>query len=329
MSASTIGISSRFVTVAMRLMMLVLCLALVVPATAQAPGAGERELRDRLQRVYRAWAGAMRDRNLDAWQSSSTQALQNEVRNQIVSQKLPYPRALFESPLMAPQVSRLRFVRARQVGDEAQLVYFGRFDAGLIEEGKRPPENLLVIWFGREQGGWAVGRIQMLDLDPMPEVRAKMRRFDYSFLDEPGFVVDGVLPKVAKLAPRPDFIGKVFAISFNESTEVMINGVSDHSFGATRAAQLVLGGFKRGENTVSVKVSPLAEGQEPADTLDDNAPYVIRLYLMPDDPSKQFPVIVWRYESEDGTAPSEPIEATFVIDDKVIEQRYRRPDSAR
>lgn len=291
---------------------------------AQGLGDDERALRDELQGVYRSWADAMRARDYPAWAKFSTSWLKVEVENQIRSQKMQFPRALFESPMAAPQVARLRFVRAKAVGNEAQLVYFGRVDLG-GDGGGQMPENLLVLWFGREQGSWKVGRVQVIDLDPLPIVRRNIKGFRYEALDEPELVVDGKLPVTPKRAPQPDYVAKLFAISLNEQAKVSINGgASDHEFKANRSAQVVLGGLKRGENTIRLDVSKLLGDDKPRDTVDDRAPFIVRLYLMPDDPQRQLPVIAWRYEPEDGKAPTKPITETFVVDDEMLQQRYRK-----
>lgn len=324
------GKISRWVFVGDLTALLLGMLAIGVVAAPASYGQGvsddERTLRDELQGVYRSWAGAMRARDYPAWAKFSTSWLKVEVENQIRSQKMQFPRALFESPMAAPQVARLRFVRAKAVGDEAQLVYFGRVEFGGDGDGEMP-ENLLVIWFGKEQGSWRVGRVQVIDLDPLPIVRRNIKGFRYEALDEPEIVVDGKLPETTKRAPQPDYIAKVFAISLNEQAKVTINGgVSDHEFKANRAAQVVIGGLKRGENTIQLDVSKLLGEDKPRDTVDDRAPFVVRVYLMPDDPQRQLPVIAWRYEPEDGKAPTEPIVETFVVDDKMLEQRYRKLD---
>jgi len=285
---------------------------------------GERALRDELQGVYRSWAEAMRNRDYAAWAKCSTSWLKVEVENQIRSQKMQFPRALFESPMAAPQVARLRFVRAKAVGNEAQLVYFGRVEVG-GDGGGEMPENLLVIWFGKEQGAWRVGRVQVIDLDPLPIVRRNIKGFRYEALDEPELVVDGKLPETPKPVPQPDYVAKIFAISLNEQAKISINGgVSDHEFKANRSAEVVLGGLKRGENTLRLDVSKLEGEDKPRDNVDDRAPFVVRLYLMPDDPQRQLPVIAWRYEPEDGKAPTEPIVETFVVDDAMLQQRFRK-----
>lgn len=284
----------------------------------------ERALRDELQGVYRSWAEAMRLRDYPQWAKHSTSWLKVEVENQIRSQKMQFPRALFESPMVAPQVARLRFVRAKAVGEEAQLVYFGRVE---LEGGGggEMPENLLVIWFGKEQGEWRVGRVQVIDLDPLPIVRRNIKAFRYEALEQPELVVDGKLPPTPKRAPQPDYTAKVFAISLNERANISINGgVSDHEFKANRAAQVVLGGLKRGKNTIRLDVAKLEGEDRPRDTLDDRAPFVVRLYLMPDDPQRELPVIAWRYEPEDGKAPTEPIVETIVVDDAMLQQRFRK-----
>jgi len=305
---------------------LVICVLVVPVSYGQRVSDEERALRDELQDVYRSWAAAMRAKDYPVWAKCSTSWLKVEVENQIRSQKMQFPRALFESPMAAPQVARLRFVRAKAVGNEAQLMYFGRVE---LEEGGGGdmPENLLVIWFGKEQGTWRVGRVQVIDLDSLPIVRRNIKGFRYEALDQPELVVDGKVPATPKRAPKADYIAKLFAISLNEQAKISINGgASDHEFKANRSAQVVIGGLKRGKNTIRLDVSKLLGDDKPRDTVDDRAPFVVRLYLMPDEPQRQLPVIVWRYEPEDGKAPTEPITETFVVDDEMLQQRYRKLD---
>ena len=86
----------------------------------------------------------------EAWKTYTSNYRRAVTRNNIVSQKLEFPGALFSVPMQPASIEGMDPIQARAVGPTAQLVYFGQIDVGLeLPEGTVLPESLLILKFIR------------------------------------------------------------------------------------------------------------------------------------------------------------------------------------
>ena len=96
---------------------------------AELPVTPNPSLRPSLEAVYQAWRNAISTGNLTEWENSTALSRQFDTRNRIVSQKLPFPHALFEDPVAAPSLSGLIALGVLSTGENGHLHLFwkGRF----------------------------------------------------------------------------------------------------------------------------------------------------------------------------------------------------------
>lgn len=242
-----------------RLLLAAMLCAFVPSAWATNPG-DKREM----EQAYSRWREAMVTRSLPAWQQATATSRQITTRNLIVSQKQPFPTALFDIPMRPPETATLRFLKAEVNGPTGQLMYFGKVDVGLLEA-KEIPENILILKFIREASGWKFDTTRLVNLSSAPEVRATLKNGGSSaFLNEPEFSPTGIVPPTPKPCPMPDRIGVLQIASFGYETHAVVNTFDVATVSNNAEEHLVIGGLRDGENPLELKVKPLPveEGQE-------------------------------------------------------------------
>ncbi|MEZ0390270.1 MAG: hypothetical protein ACAI34_24540, partial [Verrucomicrobium sp.] len=177
----------------------ILLALLFLPSLAlQADNATSRR---EMEQAYSRWREAMVTRSLASWQQATAVPRQIMTRNLIVSQKQPFPAALFDLPIRPPETATLRFVKIDINGATGQLVYFGKVDMGLLDS-PEIPENLLILKFLREGTAWKFDTTRLVNLATVPDVRATLKNGGSSaFLNDPEFAPDGVVPPTPKPCP--------------------------------------------------------------------------------------------------------------------------------
>lgn len=223
--------------------------------------ADEAELRRDLDHSYAQWRSAIATHNLSDWQRTTATFRQMMTRNVIVSQKQPYPQALFEFPLRAPETATLRFLRAASKGPTANLIYFGKVDLGIPDA--EVPDNLLLLKFIAEGGQWKFDTLQLINLADAPEVRSSLKSGgSVSMLEQPEFQPTGVAPEIPKPCPSPDYISALQVTALGYEVTAKVNGFELPSVADRSEQHLIIGGLKAGQNALSleIKQTPVAEG---------------------------------------------------------------------
>ncbi len=236
-----------------RLLSLLVFALLIINAAADVTGTLEKQLKP----VYSNWRGAMLAKNYKAWKAVTAYARQIETRNTVVSQKKSFPRAMFAVPMRPPKLDGLRLLQARANGPTATAVYFGRVD---FEIGGKVPESLLVLRFLREGHQWKFYTLSMMNQLPA-EVITDIRANRLAFLKEPDFQPSGRPPKIQKECPKPDYIADIHVIALGFQTEVTINGVSEHLTKDDFGTHLVMGGLRKGKNSIQIKTKALGKSE--------------------------------------------------------------------
>jgi len=262
--------------------------ALLTPQTSPSQQTGE--LRAQLERVYHDWRGAVINRDVRAWQRSTSRYRQVHTHNMIVSQRGRYPEAVFDVPLRPPEITTLRLLEAEAVGDTAHLVYFGKVDLGI--EAESIPENLLLLRYIREPEGWKFDTSRLINLEGVPDVRASLRQGgDPDFLEKPEFTPPGKAPPVPPVCKVPDYVAAFHVQAFGYEVAVKINGFDYPPVKDIAVNQLIIGGLDRDKNDLSMNIAAteLPEGEERL--------LEINVLVVTQDPKN--PVNVYRYRTTD------------------------------
>ena len=247
-----------------------------VPTWIAVPN--QEQARDIAETVYNTWRQSMINSNLAAWQSATAQSRQVKVRNMIVSQKREFPRSLFAQEATPPALVSLRYVGALTGANGYTLActYIGKADLGI---GGKPANTALVLLFVHENGKWKYDQLRFFNLSHLPQVAERLRKKDIAVLKEQdGFHPYEKLPATPPPCPAPQYIAKVFVDAPGRVVDMTINGISHHNFEDVRLAEIVSGGLRRGNNTISYTIRDIAKPAEGAKT----PPLAIGLFIMPE-----------------------------------------------
>jgi len=269
---------------------LIFVTTLLMPCMASA----QETLRPALEATYGAWRNAIIRKDHPTWQRVTAEHRQIEVRNRIVSEKRPFPGAIFQLPAPPPSLAGLRFLEAKQNGPTAKASYFGRIDFGV---GGDPTENLLVLSFvSGARGGWLYDRADYVNLAALPDVRRELAAGDLSYLKEtPEAQPSGQRPPNPIAVSGAKYIAKVYVFCPGREVIVQVNKVSRHRFANAKEAEIVIGGAKDGPNEVQYSVKPLEGGT-------GKEAMTIRVYLLSTQQGVQ-PIKAYEYQLLEGEAP--------------------------
>ncbi|MEM9081115.1 MAG: hypothetical protein AAGC74_10535 [Verrucomicrobiota bacterium] len=267
-------------------------------------------MRGLFEGVYKKWRMAMVTKNYAGWQETTSRRRQVETRNRILSEKQPFPGAVFRLPTAPPALGGLELVRLKVQGMTAKAVYFGKVDFGV---GGEPTDNLLVLSYVQENG-WKYDGAEFINLAALPEVKASLAKGDMSVLEKAEFTPTGAMPAIpaVQLKAPVKYIAKVYAYCPNREVTVQVNRTSRHTFANTKQAEVVIGGARDGENLVEFKTKSLPGGN-------GKEPLAIRVYLMSQRPGVKIPA-VFNYEVAEGGAVQGKGQGSFVVDANLVRQ---------
>ncbi len=243
-----------------------ICLRLTLLACWCLPvRADDQELKNSLERLYTEWRSSLLARSLPAWQSCTTTYRQVLTHNLIVSQKLRYPDAVFDLPVVPPDVRKFKLIEVEGVGPTAHLIYFGKIDLGIgTGDVKEIPDNLLVLKFFKEAAGWRFDSTKFINLAANPEMREACLRGNPEFVKHPPFNPPGVLPPVPKACREPERVAALRVQAIGYSVLATVNGFDGTPIVDTAEQQIIIGGLNLGDNSLKMKVKelPVPEGEE-------------------------------------------------------------------
>ncbi len=244
------------------------------PATAASFAVpDQKKAREAAELAYNTWRVSMIRGNESGWRSSTTASRQAKVRNLIVSQRGSFPSDFFKNQPEPPMLENFRFVGALCGcnGHTLAATYVGKLQLG---DGAAH-ENAFVLELVFENGKWKLDQTRFFDLSQLPEVRKRLHAQDLTLLKEQdGFQPYTAIPRMPAACKAPELIGKVFVDCPGRDIRLTINGISEHEFGDERRADVVSGGLKRGQNTISYTIETDGAKEHPA--------MAIGIFVMPE-----------------------------------------------
>ncbi len=251
------------------------------PASFATPD--QQKAKETADMVYNTWRLSMIRGNEQAWRSSTSASRQVKVRNLVISQRGEFPRDFFNNQPEPPRLENFRYVGAITAcnGRSMAATYVGKLQLG---DGKAE-ENAFVLELIHENGKWKLDQTRFFNLSKLPEVRKRLHAQDLSVLrEQDGFQPYTTLPHTPAACRAPELIGKVFVDCPGRNIRMSINGVSEHDFGDERRADVVSGGLRRGQNTISYTITTNEGQSHPA--------MAIGIFVMPETPGNK-PVCVF------------------------------------
>ncbi len=251
------------------------------PASFGTPN--QQKAKETAEMVYNTWRLSMIRGSEPAWRSSTCTSRQVKVRNLIISQRGEFPRDFFNNQPEPPRLENFRYVGALTGcnGRTLAATYVGRLQLGE----NKASENAFVLELVYENGKWKLDQTRFFDLSKLPEVRRRLHEQDLSILrEQDGFQPYSALPRTPVACRAPELIGKVFVDSPGRNIRMSINGISEHEFADERRADVVSGGLRRGQNTISYTIETEEGKEHPA--------MAIGIFVMPETPGNH-PVCVF------------------------------------
>ncbi len=230
----------------------------------------------------------MQRRDEQAWQKVTPRSRQQKVRNLVRSMKGKMSEDFFgEEAKSLPMLENFRYIGAIAGAQQRSmnLIYLGRLLVG--EDESQPVAYVLYFVDETGKGMWTFDQSRFISLQHLPDYATRLSKKDVTVLREVElFHPYASVPKVPALVGDPDLLGKVFLDIPGRAVTMKINGVSTHEFHDERRADVILGGLRRGQNTIEYTVS---------DT--DGAPrdsFAIGLFVMPEKEGDQ-PAVVFEH----------------------------------
>ena len=227
-------------------------------------------LKNHLEAIYGQWRKAMTTKDYRLWTQYTAAHRQRALKNRILSEKKPFPAALFNIPVKPPQTKNLKILRAESKGNTAALVYFGKIDFGI---GGKPSENILMLNFVHERGGWKYSDANFINLNLLKDVRKAIKSGDLTYIKQKDFGPSGIVPQMPIAVNGAQYIAKVYVYCPGREVRLKVNGVSNHRFQNTKASEVVIGGAHDNRNEIQFATKSL-EGSTGKEAL------CIRVYLM-------------------------------------------------
>lgn len=222
------------------------------PLHGQAAGAAKPDpaLRVTLESAYHAWRQAMASGDLEKWERVTAYSRQIETRNRIVSQKIPFPQAMFEDPIQPPSLEGMVSLGVYSTGVTASSTYYGKanFGGGPTEVS----DNLLVLHFLREEGSWRFDNLRVVKIGNNADLLLQIRNADFSFLTGIEFQPVPQLPAVPQPVNTPEYIAEAWINATGYEISITVNGHLTGKFSNVKVTELVMGGLKKGQNSVTI-----------------------------------------------------------------------------
>lgn len=263
----------------------------------------QKVAKELVEDIYNTWRVSMQQGNVSAWTDVTSTSRRMRIRNTIVSQKGNFPTDFFRNQPKPPALEQFSFVGAiaGAGGSTLAATYVGMLQIG---DGKAE-ENAYVLQFINEKGAWTFDQANFFNLSKLPEVKKRLHAKDLSILKEQdGFRPYDTMPAAPAACKTPELIGKVFVDAPGREIEMRINGVSAHAFSDERRADIISGGLRRGQNTISYTIRTDEGKAHPA--------MAIGLFVMPETPGNH-PVCVFDHILDE-TDTAKGGSFTFTID---------------
>jgi hypothetical protein len=283
---------------------LILSFILIFPSISMA----DEALRTNLEKTYSTWRESLIKKDFRIWQQVTAEHRQVEVKNRIISEKLPFPASVFNLPAPPPQLSGLTFLTASQKNATAKAAYFGKIDFGV---GGEPTDNLLVLSFIQSGNSYLYDKADFVNLTALPEVRKELAASDLTYLKGvPEAQPSGTVPATPAAVQPATTLAKVYVFCPGREVEVLVNKVSRHKIINGKEAETVIGGARGGLNEVQYAIRKLDEGT-------GKEALTIRVYLLSEVAGVK-PIKAFEYQIDEKGVPVAHGSANFDLNKELL-----------
>ncbi|HVD96584.1 MAG TPA: hypothetical protein VNB90_00175 [Cytophagaceae bacterium] len=206
-----------------------------------------QDLRTQLETDYQQFVDAVKNKDGDKLKNVVSSAYYLNTKNELISAQVKFPDGFFASaPRMVYDLKKETFVKAFANGTTANSIYYGKDAFG--------SESLLILRFIKENEQWKFYNAQnKLSQD----ILAKCKAGDTTFLKTKDFYPDGNAPAVPAEITSIDFKATLDLFCEGYSVKIKINGIEQPGTDKTTNDIVVLGGVKKGTNTIEITATPI------------------------------------------------------------------------
>jgi len=223
------------------------------------PARQEPAMKAELESVYHEWRTAMINSDQKAWEKATALYRQMETRNRIVSERHPFPEALFDSEMVPPSLANLISLGVFTRKDTASSIYFGKADFGISDPGE-VKDTLLVLRYLKEEGAWRFDNSRIVRIGQNPEVLHQIARQDLSFLVGDEFQPLGFIPIIPQAVGAPELMGEIWITSIGFQTEIWVNSHRVGKVENNMGRELVMGGIRKQNNQITLRTKKIPSG---------------------------------------------------------------------
>lgn len=202
-----------------------------------------QELRAKLEASYKAFTQALEAKDSTKLKNALSSYAYMSIKNQLISSDLKFPEDFFaHSAEIEVDLKKLKYIKAVSKGPTAYSFYAGKEDG----------ENMLFIFsFLEENGQW---KFNLLKGEGSETLSKKIGAGDFSFLADKKYQPDGILPATPKAIAKGDYRAVLDISTGGYEVEVWVNGVLQKKTEAGSYSGAILGGIKKGVNTVEITI---------------------------------------------------------------------------
>jgi hypothetical protein len=206
-----------------------------------------QDLRKIMEAGFTAFTNALNTKDAVKLKNSLSASSYMKMKNTMLSAKQEFPQVIFESADdYKLDFTKLQFMKAIENGPTGNLIYYDT-------EG----ENVILLKFINEETAWKFSGMESYGT---AEITKKMKAKDMSFLEDKKFKPDGVSPAVQEELKSVDYMA-MLDITGDYRVSVWINGIEQESTNGGSKSGLLIGGVKKGKNTIKIRLSPLEGGK--------------------------------------------------------------------
>lgn len=224
------------------------------------PVRSEPKMRAELETVYLKWRNAMLRKDLKSWENETALYRRMETRNRIVSEKHPFPQALFDSDLKPPRLDNLMALNVFTRRSTASIIYFGKADFG-ISDPSQVTNTFLVLRYLKEQGAWRFDNSRIVRIGKDTEILHQIARQDFSFLKADEFQPLSFIPPIPQPVSTPELMAEAWVTSIGFETEIWVNGNRVGKIQNNMGRELVMGGIRKQTNELTLKIKKIPSGK--------------------------------------------------------------------
>jgi hypothetical protein len=222
---------------------------------------GQDPLRAKLETSYNAFINALTAKDGEKLKSSVSSHSYMMMKNQMASSGRKFPDDAFKmAPMVTMDLKKMKFLKAAENGPTANLVYYGNGPVG--------GEAFIIIQFVKESSQW---KFEGVKQKSNSELVKKMKAKDMKFLDEKDFKPDGIMPVAPKEIIAGDYRAQLNITAYGYKANVLVNGNEQREVENESSSSMLMGGVKKGMNTIEIKLAPVPGKEQGSISVSVNA----------------------------------------------------------